>query len=534
MKGIIMKLIRLCLVLWLANSVLPDQSAIAQELRTVTIPPDSVGILNAVINGDTIGSNRRDSNTVYILKRNAVYKTTGTILNSGYHLRIRVEDGPGSMPIIQPTPARGGEAERPFTIQGDFSLDGAYVTNVNDIGGFLLRTFRVNVGDVTVRLTNCWIDGAGQAMVRLDAPGARVYIENCVVSHIGQPFNTGNGRVVDVRGGGDVPAADSIVMRNNTFYNIARRLIRFGGNLGARYVEVSNNTIVNSAVQVISLEQSLQARIVDNLFVNPNFEGSLRGAELINIDAFNQEQLYIENNIDPVRTLEIYNNWFHYQDDIINIWADSVTAPDIYQDDIYDTTIDPSGNPVDSVGLNSPPFTFTGPVTFSNAPGPSTAVVVGVIRDALFVDNRDNGVSPNWNFTESLFFQLVNGELEIPWEFPYDFSLDISSPAASAATDGGPLGDRNWQPKQIDVVVGLDEPESLKTVFYPNPAVDQITLASGLKAEVLRITGFDGKSYIVIDNPGRVLDVSTLAAGMYILQLIDKDNKIVTRKIIKN
>ena len=529
-----MKLNLLCLIPGLITCLLVSYSVSAQETRTITIEPDSVGILNSVINGDTTDGERMGSNTVYILKRNAVYKTTATILNPGFHLRIRAEEGPGSMPIIQPTPARGGEAERPFTIQGDFSLDGVYVTNVNDIGGFLRRTFRVNVGDVTLRLTNCWIDGAGQAAVRFDAPGVRIYMENCIVSHIGQPFNTGNGRVIDVRGGGAEIAADSIVMRNNTFYNIARRLIRFSGNLSARYVEISNNTLVNSAVQVVSLEQSLKARIVDNLFVNPNFEGDTRGAELIGIDEFNQEQLYIDNGIDPVRSLEIYNNWFYYQDHILNIWADSVTAPDIYQDDIYNTTVDPAGDPLDSAGLNSAQFTLTGPVTFKNAPGPSQATVVGVIRDALFVDNRDNGVSPNWNFTESPFFQLVNDELEIPWEFPFDFSLDISSAAAVAATDGGPIGDRNWQPQAIDIVVGFDDLKPLQTIFYPNPVTDKITLVNGLKAEELRIIGLDGKSYMVVSNPEGKLDVSSLAAGMYIMQLVDNDRKIVTRKIIKN
>ena len=529
-----MKLKLVYIVLCLVTGLLFSSNAQAQEQRVITIEPDSVGILNAVINGDTIGGGvRTDPNTVYILKKNAVYKTTATILNPGFHLRIRAEEGPGSMPIIQPTPARGGEAERPFTIQGDFTLEGAYVTNVNDIGGFLQRTFRANVGDVSIRINNCWIDGAGQSAIRLDAPRVRVYIENSIVSHIGQPFNTGNGRVIDVRGGGDI-AADSIVIRNSTFYNIARRLIRFSGNLSAGYVEISNNTLVNSAVQVVSLEQSLKARIVDNLFVNPNFEGSLRGAELIGIDGFNQEQLYLDNGVDPVRTLEIYNNWFHYQDNILDIWADTVSAPDIYQDDIYDTTIGPDGQPLDSAALNSSQFTLTGPITFKNAPGPSQATVIGVMQDAVLVDNRDNGVAPNWNFTDSPFFQLVNGDLQIPWEFPFDFSLDINSAAATAATDGGPIGDRNWQPQAIDIVVGFDEIEPLQTIFYPNPVADEIILVNGLKAEEIRILGLDGKSYMTLVRPTQKLDVSSLAAGMYIIQLIDNDRKIVTRKIIKN
>ena len=189
---------------------------------------------------------------------------------------------------------------------------------------------------------------------------------------------------------------------------------------------------------------------------------------------------------------------------------------------------------MDSVGLNSPQFTLTGPVTFKNAPGPSLATVVGVVEDAIFVDNRDNGVAPNWNFTESPFFRLVNGELEIPWEFPYDFSLDINSPAATAATDGGHIGDKNWIPQAIDIVVGFEDIAPRQTIFYPNPASDKITLVNGLKAKELRVMGLDGKPYMVVSKPSGKLDISSLAAGMYIIQLIDNDRKIVTRKIIKN
>jgi len=71
----------------------------SQELKRVIIEPERVGILNDVINNDTLPDGSRDPNTVYVLLRNGIYKTTGEIQNPGFHLRIEAEKGPGAMPM---------------------------------------------------------------------------------------------------------------------------------------------------------------------------------------------------------------------------------------------------------------------------------------------------------------------------------------------------------------------------------------------------------------------------------------------------
>ena len=104
---------------------LPITCLYAQERRVVVVPPDSVGVLNNVIAGDTLDNGQRvDPRTIYLLKRNGVYKLVGEIQNQGYPLTIRAEEGEGAMPVLQPTPPSGGGTFSHFTALGDLNQEG--------------------------------------------------------------------------------------------------------------------------------------------------------------------------------------------------------------------------------------------------------------------------------------------------------------------------------------------------------------------------------------------------------------------------
>ena len=440
--------------------------------REVIVEPTRLGILNDVISGDTLeNGDRVDPNTVYILRRNGVYKTPTSIFNGGFKLTIRAEDGPGAMPIIQPTPLDGGDVSRPFNVSDEFELDGIYVTNISDIGTPDTRIIRMNAA-TTARLKNCWFDGTSQSVIRFDAPGSSVFMENCIISHVGETFDTGNGRIIDVRGTGDIPAADSIVFRNNTVFNISRRIVRHSNDLSTKYLEISNNTFVNSVTQIASIENSLMVKIVDNLFVNPSLAGD---NNLFSIDPFTAQNIYIPLGIDPTRRVEVHNNWFYTQPEVLEVWADSVEYGDFFDSDFRFDLVDINGQFFNDTiaaenALLSEPYTFEGPVTFQNAPRPAESIIIGVINDRLFAPSRDDGTAPNWNYATSPFFRIIQGTLTFPWEFPYDFTYDISSAAATSASDGGPVGSMRWTPSVLqDVVVGQEElVANARNSFYPN------------------------------------------------------------------
>ena len=67
--------------------------------------------------------------------------------------------------------------------------------------------------------------------------------------------------------------------------------------------------------------------------------------------------------------------------------------------------------------------------------------------------------------------------------------------------------------------------------FYPNPAVDKITLNSDVKSAILYT--FEGKQIdIAIRN--NEIEVSHLSKGIYLIQGINKDGSRFSDKLVKN
>lgn len=511
--------------------------------RIVPIEPGVNTIGNTISADTTETGDRVDQNTIYELRRNGVYKTQFEITNIGFPLHIRAEAGEGSMPILQTTPFEGGEIPRPFTIQNDLTIEGIYITSYSDNINFNTRIIRATNRGARVILRDCWIDGSGQSAVRFDSPGAFLIMENCVVSHIGRPDNTGNGRVIDVRGDGGV-GADTLIIRNNTFYNITRRLVRFNGGLGSYYMEVDHNTFVNSIVQFTYFDQSVKVRITNNLLVNPSVEGLARQSsiDLIKADELNTQSIYDSAGFtDLDREVFISNNWLHYQPNLEQQWADSlVSPPDVYDEDIYLDITQQNGEQLEGNAelaeelLNAEPYLFEGPVQFVNAPTVGAALIAGVIQDSRTQTDRV-GTAPIWNYTLSPFYRVFDGDLEFPWDFPYDFSYDISSGAATAATDGGPVGDPRWTPRNIEIIVGIDpDIEDFDDgSVYPNPVRDVLFLNTRSNYQEAQIYSISGKMIYRETKPKTPIDMSTIPSGVYLLILRDSDDRIEQFKIIK-
>ena len=509
-------------------SILCFTSFSVSAQRTVEIPPDSIGIINAVITGDTTETGERvDPNTVYILQRDAIYKTIGEITNEGYHLTIQAADGPGSMPIIQPAVETGGISVRPFTVLGNLTLEGLYVTSIDDLGTYINRIIRVRADSMRVELKNCWLDGSGQSVVRIDNVGGKVFIEDCIISHIGRTFVPNNGRVVDFRTNGD-----SLVVKNSTFYNITQRLLRATAGRAIRYAEFRNNTIVNIAQIVADFEECGSIKFIDNLVVNGEFEGSTRGQDLLSIEVMTDENKALLGITE--QEADVRNNWFYTTPDVLEVWADSITFAPLYDGLISELM------GVDSLTLVND-LTGTGPVQFKSPPPLPQNVVVGMIFDQLFADNPDNGSAPNWNFTSSPFFQVIDGSLAIPgWEFPFNFSYSSSSGAATFSTIGGPVGDPRWPLEEFSIITNLEALlEREKMMIFPNPAHDQFHVQVVENRSVVEIEVFDVAGFSVF-QPGRninnnqLVDISTLTRGVYFVKVVDDKGKTHIKRLIKN
>jgi len=496
---------------------------LAQETREVVINPDSVGIINNVINSDTTDVGQRIPNTVYILKRNGIYKTTGEIQNPGFHLRIKAETGSGSMPIIQPTAPSGGESQEPFSILGDFTLEGVYVTTVDDFGRYLQRMIRVREDSLSIRLNNCWLDGTGQSIVRVDNVGSKVYMTNCIVSNVGRTNIPNNGRVIDTR-----VSIDSVLLVDNTFYNVTSRIFRLSDGRYARYALFDHNTIVNTAQRSLGVDNTIELQITNNIFYNNGFLGTTRTSEIIELENMSEKLQEVLTSLGLEQSANISNNLFYTSPDIIEVWADSIDFMPKYTSDLFEVVDQDSLDLVQNL-------TYEFPVKFRNAPVVPRSVLTGMLFDQLFAENIDNGQAPAWNLTLSPFIQIVDETLDIPWTFPYDFSYAPGEPAATVATDGGQLGDRNWPLREIEIIVSTKLKDTEKIRAYPNPARNTMALEipEGISIQELFMMDSNGKKYPVSFIDKNRIDLSILPSGMYILMAKDKNKKKFRLKIMK-
>lgn len=501
---------------------------------------DSVGALNNAINGDTTESGDRIPNRVYVLQRNRVYKTSGEIQNPGFHLRIKAEDGPGARPIIQPAVGSGGVNARPFTVLADLTLEGIYLTSVDELGGYINRHMRVRQDDVTVTLNDCWLDGTGQSVLRFDNKGGKAYITNCVGSHLGRTFVPNNGRFVDFR-----TDADSLIIRNSTFYNVTSRILRSSAARKLFYGEISNCTVVNAAQRVASFAEAAHIKFFNNLVINGSFIGDSGGGSIIAVDELSTANEEFYDSLGISREVELTNNWFYTTHDVREVWKDTAAwGFEVMEKQIFDGDFFPFIE--DSIELVTN-LTFYDSIQLKNAPGLPYNVTFGMINDQLFAESLDNGSAPNWNFTASPFFKVPtenlntdenNQPLDPLYEFPYDFRFSPTSSAINRGKDGGQIGDPNWVPQAFDIVLGLDVNNGKPFRFYPNPTSSQLnisaTLLEGL--EEVSIISMNGKVVYSTNfsSPlqNAILQLPSVKTGLYLIQMRNEKGEVFSDKLI--
>lgn len=69
--------------------------------------------------------------------------------------------------------------------------------------------------------------------------------------------------------------------------------------------------------------------------------------------------------------------------------------------------------------------------------------------------------------------------------------------------------------------------------FYPNPATTNIYLKNTEDVEFLHISNLTGRNIIEVATPNSQISLSTLPKGMYFVTFILKNNKRISRKLIK-
>ncbi|MFA8342474.1 MAG: T9SS type A sorting domain-containing protein [Rhodothermaceae bacterium] len=397
-----------------------------------------VGTLNNTIAGDTTATGDRvDLNTIYELSDGGYYVLSGSLEFGSIPIHIRAEEGSTNRPILIPGVDDGGNSGRAFRVKGNLTLEGVYVTNMDEKKGINKNLIRASADDIRIILRNCHIDRDTQSGIRIDNDNMKIYIYNTVFSNIGLTTDPDNGRAIDDRGN----SIDTLVIENSTFYNLTSTVLRDGGGLVNHFV-YNHNTAYNIGQRGFDFGQAKYAEVTNSVFANCGFFGQppaetefLRA--VIVGDTLDGQSIVIKNNVvfaDPA---------------IATAQPDTVDAIPL-----YDAVTQKMVN-----DFNTGENMYTETLTFTTAPAVPTQTITSYYADpSTAAELDDGGGSGEYGGTQ----------------LPFDYAYANTSAAYAQSTAGQPLGALTWFDMYITGIEDdLTAPELPGNYVlgnnYPNP-----------------------------------------------------------------
>lgn len=482
--------------------------------EAMVITPGAPGVINETINNDKDGAGNRLHKS-YILKRGATYLYTAQIQNSGWPLMVVAEPGDGPLPIIKalgPLPGQN-EANRIFHAEGDLYIKDLALSGWDQGGNFTDNaTVRVAADGITVVLKGIAFDFNRQNNFRINAKNSKIYIEDCIIANQGYGGRYDQGFFFNTRGN-YFPIAH---VRNNTIYNMQNSVIEHQGQTPRTYQKLifESNTIVNTGASGMRFGRPDSVIFKNNLIVNMGILGDATQGDR---DRFVEPLYFVD--IDSVYTdttntilkkpyIDWRSNYFYFDPEVAALLPDSANAS--HKSLIHPYLRNLIGE--NNIKLMDEKFTF------ANFPA-------SIAEYKQHIDDFYNRTDERANLPQ----------FDTPWN-ELDFTYSESHPAYSAATDGGPIGDRNWFPNYIST--GVISKKFNEISIYPNPVTNKLYINLGKTINVDRIALYDitGKIIKSINNIERnevSMDVNNVLPGMYLIKLFDGNTSVGARKIIK-
>ncbi|MEM7548599.1 MAG: T9SS type A sorting domain-containing protein [Bacteroidota bacterium] len=398
--------------------------------RFVDVEPDQgneIGSLNIAISGDTTATGERIDplNTIYRLRRGGTYRLNLSIQNSGFPLSIQAEEGDGPLPRLIPALTLEGNTDVPFRISGDLTLVNIEMTGRTTGAGLEGQIIRLASEDLRVVVDSCRVDESSQSFIRTDARGGKIFVTNSIISRMGTPNDIDNGRVIDDRNN----FIDTLVMENNTIYNVTSRVIRDGNGADSfiNYCLFNQNTVLNVGQRMADFGPVLTFVFTNNIIVNPSFNGVG-----VDPDPFDPTQPD-PNNDRPTESIILDD----VSDEVELMFGRTQTAT-IRNNNIYTTQ-----NILDARPVNDP----DGGDLIVDRP-------IFSLRAEDFIGDDTTNITEVLEFSDQPTDPIVfidefytNGVASSPWDntgSPFDFSYDGSTISGTFSITGGQLGDLNW------------------------------------------------------------------------------------------
>ncbi len=476
--------------------VLTGSNAVAQ--RVVKVAP-GLGTLNEAIDSDTTaGGERVDLNTVYELTRGGYYALEGSIENR-FPLTIVAEDGDGDRPILLPAAGDGGTSSRPFRARGDLTLKGLYITGIDNLDAYNgdQRIIRISENDVRIVIDDCHLDGDTQAAFRVDNSGNRIFVTNSIISNIGTTDSPDNGRAIDDRGS----QIDTLVLENNTFYNLTSQVLRDAGG-EINYAKVNHNTVVNIGKNgAFEFGQAVEVIFTNNLIIDGAFYGRPESDSeilaVVSLDSLSPTQVETLGEA----SITISNNNIYSSQTIMDSYPDTVNAPISFNATAI-AYIEEAASGSSNISEN---------VSFTDGPAVPLSVMTTFYADP-------GGAQPDFP---------TDGE-------PFDFGYASSFNSYTAAIAGQQLGSLIWHGGlhvANEEEISTDVPGAfILHGNYPNPfnPTTQISFSLAQAANVqVDVYNVMGQKLLTVPSQrlsagasqSIQIDAASLASGLYIYRV---------------
>ena len=487
--------------------------------------PVTGGVLNA-LNDAVLAA---DSGDVLILSAGQIYPNQGSIdIDKDITIMGEGSIEEGNLPYVKEVAAADGAwAAQSLQILNTCKIYNVFFNGfrgeeeneTND------RCIRVNSPIDTLIIDGCVFEQYRKRTVALNKGVDYFVCTNSIFNHNWKISGMDEGRGIDMRNGDH----GTVWIENCTFVGSSDRHIRHQkfGSFKAPVVEkliINQCTFLNSGNYRPSfMFNSIgELTFTNNLAIN----NALFGSDMITNRK--NELSYLENSdavttfgpdaicpfnlteVDSFNTVVTFANNNIYQEEAVNSLFDGVkvTNPPLFNNEFL-TVIDEGTASFEEV------------LTFTSAPAAPASMIAEYVAmvDTISTDGQSQP-APMYA-AEYMKYDLL------------DLSYEAASTSATAATDGGPLGDRRWMKNTVGIEDHLAIESQLELIQnYPNPFSTSTTVRFILKeATDVNLTLYNlvgAKVRVVSDQyysqgmNAVTLERGNLEAGVYFLQLSTK------------
>jgi hypothetical protein len=482
------------LILIFAIALFSNSSFFAQDTLLV---PDQIngeyfGALNKTILGDTTADGNR-KHKVYKLERGKIYLLNGTLKaakNADDHIIIVADkpDDDNPPPIITAgfrddgSNATGGSYIH--SGPGDLTIKNVYFNTYppKEAGSDMLSwtpqawaIIQLAGENRTFEFDGCYFEGTNWTTMIHWTPPRKVTVKNCYFRNMGKASVRWNGVGLNL-GNNDV---DTVIMRNNTFFNMQSFALQ-GQYCHGGYVEFTHNTYVNSIQWPITWLWQTNAVFSNNLFYNANCLGASQSEKNLQEEDSLDWGVINLGKLPPLftdtlgiaesdRRVDINNNNWFFSQTIQDYWnsIDTVDGEPFLnsrvQNYMDDDTNWPLMNEANNLNLD-PGFTQV---------GDGEVEMARWMSEWWAAHTDSNLTAPNFLY----HWDPDNDRFAVQWPLPEVLTYSNST-LLTASEEGLPVGDLyHWYPNEYQQwVTGIEEVNTstipgnfVLEQNYPNP-----------------------------------------------------------------